>query len=279
MKFTSKMMIAIILILVGISSVYIVNKDNRTIGSTINNQINILETQHNSQEHLLNDITTSLTKQGVPIKLVQIIDDERWNPPITLAYNFEVSNAENKAFCNMPIYSMMTKRAINMAQKKGLQIGAISETFVTPEGKKLSWAIKKVKTEVSGDFDLPHILDNDTIVTKLIGIIPFPGINIARLDVSLDNGDIRWTKINLQVIDIATANTLISDFIVDINKKIAGLNATEKAQIAIIQITMSTFQGEPIFTYVNNLQLKSTSWWEIEGLRGNWYPSPQPVQK
>jgi hypothetical protein len=278
MKIIRIVLTTIIVALIGIGFILYISKGGEASESTIIVQDSELEVQGNNQQDIVNNLMASMLEQGVPIRSIQIMSDDRWNPPIIVAYVLQSPSEGGKASDSDPIYSMLAERAVNLAQRYGLKIGAIGETWVNSEGKVLSSVISAVveKASISPQFDPPHALDDNTVAALIKYNLPLYGMSLDKIDTFLDTDNIRWATIELSVSNIEIANVSLPGFIGNTRAAIVKLNSTEKVQIAVYQIKLSTTQGKPLLTYVNDLQLESTIWWQADGLTMDWFPHPLP---
>lgn len=270
--------IIIVIALVGVGFVLYTSHGDEVIGEITSARDNGLagQEQEISQQDIVNDLMSSLEQQGIPVKSVQIISDEEWNPPIVIECVLQSSSESDKGTPDDPIYSNLVSRTVNLAQKCGLEAKAVSIIFINARGELLSWETLALREEedVTSQFDQPHKLSNDAVATLLSQKFPLTEVSLNKLDITLDSDGIRWANIDLLVPDIETANTDLSYFMLEIRTIIEELNLEQGAQIAIYQIDLSYTTGEPLLRYINDLQLRHESWWQADNLTKDWFPHP-----
>lgn len=72
----------------------------------------------NVQEDIVNKIMMSLKEQGVPIKSIRIVNDDRWNPPIVVSFILQTSSENGRGTPEDAIYSAQAFHAGNLAMRR-----------------------------------------------------------------------------------------------------------------------------------------------------------------
>ena len=264
--------------LAGVGFVLCAGQGDEVVGQTTSANDNSLAGQEQgvNQQDIVNDLASSLKQQGIPVKSIRIISDGRWDPPIVVECVLQSSSENDKGTPDDPIYSNLISRAVNLAQERGLDAGAVGVIFVNAQGELMSWEIQALRgdEDISSQFIQPHKLSNEAVATLLSQKFPVTEMSLNELDITLDSDGIRWVNIDLLVPDIETANTDLSYLMLEIRTIIEGLNLERGAQIAIYQIDLSYTMGEPLLRYINDLQLRHESWWQADNLTKDWFPHP-----
>lgn len=263
--------IVFVLVLVGIG--LIVNIKNSGEQVVEAQDVSYGEKQIN-QQGIIDTITNDLKQQGVPIVSVQVIDFAKANPPLALEYTLVTMDKSGTP--DDPIYVNLINHAVNLAQRRGLNIGDIETIFIDSNGKTLTQSgniIMKLES-ISSDFDPPYKI-SDEVVSRLLNTnISSNRMSLLKVDVSQGTDGLRNTTFNLQVPDISIANAEISSFMRDTNQNINNLNLQSGAQIAIFKVNISTSDGTLLFKYINDVLFRHQSWWQADGI-ANWgFPQP-----
>ena len=234
-------------------------------------------TQYNkSQQDIVNGIVEDLKQKGVPIKSVKLDSKDELYPPIIVDFVIQSRSTNDKTAPGEVIYINLIGRAVNLAQRQGLNVGGIGFTFVNIHGDKLCWGFEPVKDtkQIMTDFDYPLIIDDETVSVLLNSDISFSDISLDKLDISQDEYGLRESFFELRVADIETANKDLPNLIDTIGVNISSLNTNQKTQISSYKIILSSAFGEPLLIYMNDLLLGSETWWQSNALTCEWATHP-----
>ncbi len=186
------------------------------------------------QQDIIDKITADLKQQGVPITSVQIVSDNRWTIPIMVEFVLKRSSESNAEISNGAMYASLISRAVNLAQKQGLIVGAVGMTSTDSQGKILSKDITRIKNkeDIPAEFDPPLKMDDQSVAPSLKQNISLDGLTINQVEVSEDQFGHRRTAFRMQTPDADTANKILGNIIGTVRTKILELNKNPGTQIA-----------------------------------------------
>lgn len=230
-------------------------------------------------KELIGDLTDYLEQQGVPLVSVKITGNGEWHPAVVIEFTLQSSSETDKGTPNDGAFSNLVSRTANLAHRRGLNIGAISQIVLNAQGEKISRGTEVVKEleEIDSLFDPPQEVDDDTAAALLRQNLSLHGMALEKLDVSLDSYEYRWVTFDLRVADMETANNVFPEFLGNMHKSIRELNTGQDTKITICRINISTTDGELLLRYINDLQMGRQSWWQAEGFTMDWFPHPPPI--
>jgi hypothetical protein len=279
MKAIRSLLITLIVALLVFGSIVYVNNKSKVSGATLF----VPETDSTEkdiiQQEIIDELMLNLKEQGVPIKSIEIVSDDRWAPPVVIDCVLQSSTESGKTSPEDPIYHMLVERAVNLAQTQGLIVGATGITFVDSDGNVFSWIISAVKEieNINLEFKQGEV-GNDTVATLIRQDLSLNGMILDNLEVVSDNNNFRWVKLDISVPDIEIANVGIKSFMDNFKAILTNLITKENAEVAVSQIRLTTTQGHPLLTYVDDLQMRTTFWWQTDGLIEDWLPYPAPIE-
>jgi len=96
---------------------------------------------------------------------------------------------------------------------------------------------------------------------------------LTQLEVTQDPDGTRVLRAELDVAAVSTANQAIDD-LDTIGEVVGALNQDYQAKIGVIRTEINTTGGEPVLWSIRDLQLKSSTWWQDEGITEGAYPRP-----
>ncbi len=224
-----------------------------------------------SQQAIVNDILLSLQGQGIPVTSFKLVDDGGFNPPVVVNFVLQ-GNPESP---DNAIYTNLIGHEVNLAQKKGLDVGAFSIILVDAEGNilnKLTGAI--VSEDEIQEIMPPQNTDDSSVVAFLRQNLDLFGMSLTNLELTRDKDSLRILTIELEVAGLQTAKDVEGDFMWTTQRTIEKFNLENGLAISCYRINIWSENGELFVKYINDLQLRRESWWEIDGLNGCWWPSP-----
>jgi hypothetical protein len=231
-----------------------------------------------SQQLVVDDILTDLKQKGVPVKSASLVNFTEVNPPIEIEFTIQSDSDDDKGIPDDSINSILVYRAANLAQRKGLNIGAIGIVLVNRQGQRINTNISAV-TKID---DLPPLastpssLEDAAVSNLLKQKISLSALSTFSIIVSQEDYGLREVVFDIQVPDLQTANNNIG-VVSSIMASISNLNHTQDARISAFRIYVTDAAGQPLFKLMDDLTVYGghTAWWQIEGLVNWGYPSPQ----
>jgi hypothetical protein len=228
------------------------------------------------QINIVENVVTDLQKEGIPIVFNKInMDADNEISPIVECI-LQSSSVGDKPSQDDPIYLNVILHELNMAQNVGLDIGGINISLLNARGDELfnftqaaSPDALMVKPAISPVITTEQITELIKVNSNLYGM------KLSHVKV-INKGGFTRCILDLQVTDIDVANAIIPYFIADINNSILTLNVENSAQIALYQINVSTVGGETVLKYINDLQLRTRTWWQHEKAATDWFTSYTP---
>jgi hypothetical protein len=225
-------------------------------------------------QSILNTVSTSLNDQGIQIKSIGIVNDDQWNPSNVVKCVMQSSSSGAQANPSDAISFSLIFHEINMAQLRGLKIGAIDVSVINALGDVITESTVKAKNiETASRLIKPFKLDNVS-VKALLSEKKLPKGFLTK-DIRVTNGsdNLRKAIYVIEVPDIVTANGGISEVMIGTMQEISNLNDKQDTQIAVYQIDLVSSSGEILLKYLNDIFLKSETSWQNNAL-SEWYPHP-----
>ena len=117
-----------------------------------------------SQQQIIDEITNELKLQGVPLTSAQIINDSIWSPPLAVDFTLQSSSNDNKIAPNDPLYESEINHEVNMAQLRGLNLGAFNITINNSKGNIILKVISRFhdKEAFSNEFNGTNPIKTET---------------------------------------------------------------------------------------------------------------------
>jgi hypothetical protein len=254
------------------TSIVLISKNNPAAGSVVNTVTD------ENQQKIIDGIMNRLLQSGVPIQSVQLISDDRWETPIVATYVLRSSSINDKILPCDIAYTMQVERAIDLAQKQGLKVGAVGSTRINSKGLVLESAIRATKEieNITLQFDSPNVKDNKVLGDSLLQTLSSNGLSLNKLNIYLDTEGIRWATTELVVPDTTNIDIDIPNIISKILSMVYQYNSDKDAKIGVCQIRISTSSGEELLFFVNDFQLGSTICWQTDTLANGWFSQPPP---
>jgi hypothetical protein len=279
MKLTRTLLILSFLAIFIAGSFFFVGQKDDVTGSSVNTQ-NGLVIQDANQQGIVDNIMLSLQQRGVPIKSIKIVTDDRWNPPFVVTYVLE--GEDDGTPLNTPDHMMLTWRALNIAQSRGLDIGAIGQTTVNHEGKILSNSVAAVMEvdEALPRFEPPFIQENASIVSRLSNTLSsLPEMSVVNIAPSSDINGMRWITFEFSVPATENANMSLTNVLNLVKMSILDSNSKDAAKIGVYTVKLNTVQGKPLLVSVHDVMLGTIISWQDEDLTNDWFPHPSVPNK
>lgn len=230
------------------------------------------------QQAIIDAITAELKQEGVPIVSVNAIDDSRWDPaiPVVIEYVLRQTPTDPGQMSDDGTYAQLVRRAVNLAQKQGLNAAAVSLVRIDGQDKIISRDVNKLvdKANISAQFDPPLKLSDAAVTELLQKDIMLEQITINKIDVHEDSMGYRQVVFSLEAPDIETANAQISNVVGTVRQKIDELNSNQGTQIPYYIINAKTSAGEWLLKYLYDIQIGSESSWLNPKITNVWYPHP-----
>lgn len=232
----------------------------------------------NNQQVIVDDILKYLKQQGVPVISSRLVNFNGGNPPIEIEFTLQSASGDLKGTPDDPINIYLVRRTADLAQIKGLNIGAIGIVIINNQGQKMSENVSVV-TKV-GDLppltNTPSPLDDTAVANLLKQKISLSSPSTVNIKVIKGIYGLREADFDIQVPDLATANNNIG-IIKNIKITINNINLNHYAQISDFRIYITDAAGNPLLRLMGDSRGSETGW-HAEGL-ANWgYPQPPPTQ-
>lgn len=263
-----KRIIIILAVLIGLIGISYVGISHRQSVHAQDNGVN---------PQIIDEVVSNLQKEGIPVEFNKIKTDTNWEPPSIIEFILQSSSNGNRVSPDDPIYFNNVIHEVTMAQKDGLNIGAISVSVINAQGETLCEIIQAANPNISIPEPVRSSnLSADDIAELVEKDSSLHGMQLNDVKVNIKDGLARCI-LDLQVADIDIANTAIPYFMIDIYNTMAKLNTEKGTQITSYQIAISTTNGEILLKYINDLQFGVKNWWQSEELTKDWFPSPKHV--
>jgi hypothetical protein len=228
-----------------------------------------------NQQNIITDLTTNLINQGVPIISITTTNDSRWEPSTVIQCVLQSTSTDDELAPMDPTYSNVVGHAINLAQKIGLNVGAISTIFVNAEGKVLTKTTRRIKDKslIISKFEQPGELSVNEMI-NLMDDVPMLGMAITELNAVPTQEGLFKCRYDIEAESLEMANENVPTLMPQILKKINELNLTFQAGIFAYQIYLTDKNGDILLQYINDVQLGRESWWQSDSLTKEWFPHP-----
>lgn len=233
------------------------------------------EAQEINQQSIVDSISSSLQGQGIQIRSVEIIDDSNFTPSSVIKFVLQSSSVVNKALPGDAVSTSIILHEANLAQERGLKIGAINLSIINLKGNVISDSTVRVKEFDTSELNPPFMLDDSVVKNILIEKMSQYGLSIKEANVRQGTDNLRKVTFNLEVSDIQTANDKLPRLMNGIMKDIGNLNLNQNTQISTYQIELRSSSGEILLQYVNDILLKSQISWQNDELTQDWFPYPK----
>jgi hypothetical protein len=234
--------------------------------------------QGQAQQGLLDDVAARLTQDGVPVKSYQLGKDVTFTPPLVAQFTLQGSSENNKFTPDDPIFTNMVGHEVNLAKRRGLDIGAFRVTFVNTGGEVLVVETRAPMEDAEwpGGFDKPSTLSAGEVST-LLGDLPSFGMSRQGVKVSLNREGLKTVAFDLEVPTIDEANLNLSNMVVGTRSRLNDMNRQQGSQIAVYTVRVRDASGRLLLNYINDLQVGGRQdWWQADDLTGGPFPRPAP---
>jgi hypothetical protein len=224
------------------------------------------------QIHIVQDAIESLQEEGIPVSFHKISKDSSYKIPFVVECILNSSSKTDQVTCDDPIYFSKVIREINLAQKKGLLIGAVGLSVINAKGELLFEIITAAESNVLVEPSATASLKSADISNLVTQDSILRGMQLGKVEINTKDG-FAHCILDLNVTDIYTANEAIPYFMIDVHNVMTDLN-NSGAQIVSYQLNLSDANGEILLKFIKDLQFKSSSWWQSEELTEDWFPNP-----
>jgi hypothetical protein len=231
------------------------------------------ENQLNYEQQSIDNITSVLVNNGIPIITAEIRKDTNISPPLELnVLDFTVqSTSKNNLLAPLdPIYSNMIYHKVYLLMNHdiSMNIQAVGVTYLNTKGEFLEYQINAIQKE---DILLGKQNDkNPEDISAVLTSIPSVGMNLSEISVSQDETNTLKCKLKYRVSDVIVSNTNIVELSHNIRKMIFDMNENQDVAISYYEVWIDSTTNEPILRYINDIQLSHFSGWKADNLSLDW---------
>jgi len=199
---------------------------------------------------------------GVEVVLRSEATGPRWAPEDVLATHlvFRAAVLEKMARTDIDAVGVAF---VGQGEVESQSVVPIDKTidpdwYATP-GLTLEEAAQRATTEISA------------------GLASSP-FDLVELTVIQEPDGTRVLRARLTVAGVPEANESIDDLNV-VGAVVGALNDEHQAKIGVVRTEVSATDGEPVKWSIGDLQLKSSTWWQAEGITEGTYPRPASLSE
>jgi len=229
----------------------------------------------NAQEDLVTELTTRLTRLGVPVKDVSI--DSK--VPFQITILLQSSTTGDHGTGEDALNKYMAYREAYLADKFGLTLDSFIISLVNVNGDVIGWEQRFLTLRYTNpDFSTPKNLDNQATETLLREQLDFQGLQINELTVTTGAGseqDVQSVSIRLSASSLQAANAAIPGLIGTLISHLSKVNQeSEVSLIAVCRLWVTGDNGEILLSYLYDLELGMQRWGMAPGVTDDWFPHP-----
>jgi hypothetical protein len=220
---------------------------------------------NSDQQIILDQFTTNLKNEGVPVKSVQIDNDSNWNPADVISVKLQSTSQNSKVSPEDPIYLNLVGHEANLAKQQGLIIGAIHTILLNNNGGIIYdvYTATNNSDQIALGFSQSSVMSNEAIESSFKNF-SFSGITGNAVNVTSTEDGQHLAVFNMIDQNLATADIDCKSVVNNIGASITNLNLSQESHIAVYEIRVVDANGNPLFNYISDIQFGRITWWQSD---------------